>query len=154
MKIRKREIKRLKVFYSILEILYIPLELRRLCHESAKIPEVCRDRLDDAFLVRFLRSSKFELDRALTRLENYFQLQIDWPENFGDFRFETIKPLLEDGMSHFIESRRDDGIATIAFRGRKWDYEKYPISLVYRAATFVFEYCLLKLVSIYFLLFI
>jgi len=91
-------------------------ELKRLCFESPKIPEVCRERLDDAFLVRFLRSSKFDLERALTRLENYFQLQIDWPENFGDFRFETIKPFLEDGMSHFIESKRDDGIATIAFR--------------------------------------
>jgi len=119
-------------------------ELKRLCFESPKIPEVCRERLDDAFLVRFLRSSKFDLERALTRLENYFQLQIDWPENFGDFRFETIKPFLEDGMSHFIESKRDDGIATIAFRGRKWDYDKYPISMVYRAATFVFEYCLLN----------
>jgi len=80
----------------------------------------------------------------LTRLENYFQLQIDWPENFGDFRFETIKPLLEDGMSQFIENKEDDGIATIAFRARKWDFEKFPISMVYRAATFVFEYCLLK----------
>ncbi|CBY33054.1 unnamed protein product [Oikopleura dioica] len=119
-------------------------ELKRLCFESSKIPEVCRERLDDAFLVRFLRSSKFDLDRALTRLENYFQLQIDWPENFGDFRFETIKPLLEDGMSQFIENKEDDGIATIAFRARKWDFEKFPISMVYRAATFVFEYCLLN----------
>ena len=135
--------KRFKVIYQFYNYPTV-LELKRLCYESPKIPEICRERLDDAFLVRFLRSSKFDLERALTRLENYFQLQIDWPENFGDFRFETIKPLLEDGMSQFIESKRDDVIATVAFRGRKWDYKKYPISMVYRAATFVFEYCLLK----------
>ncbi|CAG5077896.1 Oidioi.mRNA.OKI2018_I69.PAR.g8838.t1.cds [Oikopleura dioica] len=118
-------------------------ELRRLCLDSPKIPEVCRERLDDVFLVRFLRVSKFDLDRALNRLENYFQLQIDWPENFGDFRFETIKPLLEAGMSQLMKKRGEDGMSTICFRAKEWDYEKYPISMVYRAATFVFEYCLL-----------
>jgi len=55
------------------------------CKTSRKIPSVCWPRLDDGFLLRFLRVSKFDLDKAVDRLEKYFELQKEWPELYGYF---------------------------------------------------------------------
>jgi len=117
--------------------------LLRRCKASPRIPAVCWPRLDPGFLLRYLRTSKFNEDKALERLENYFQLQKDWPELYGDFKFDTIKKLLDDGISELMPKKDANGVTTIVFRLEKWDTTTHNVHEVYRAAVFLWEYMLL-----------
>lgn len=57
-----------------------------------------RTRLDDAFLLRFLRARKFDYDRALQLLLNYHSSRRTWPEVFQDLKPSTVKHVLELGF--------------------------------------------------------
>jgi len=113
------------------------------CKSSPKIPAVCWPRLDPGFLLRFLRVAKFDLDKALDRLEKFFEIQKEWPELYGDFRFETVKHLLEDGVTELMPKRDENGVATLVFRLEKWDPKTTTVHEVYRAAIFLNEFMLL-----------
>lgn len=57
-----------------------------------------RTRLDDAFLLRFLRARKFDYDRALQLLLNYHAGRKTWPEVFQDLKPSTVKHVLDLGF--------------------------------------------------------
>uniref|UniRef100_A0A8C1T1I7 Tocopherol (alpha) transfer protein-like n=1 Tax=Cyprinus carpio TaxID=7962 RepID=A0A8C1T1I7_CYPCA len=57
-----------------------------------------RTRLDDAFLLRFLRARKFDYDRALQLLLNYHGSRKAWPEVFQDLKPSTVKHVLDLGF--------------------------------------------------------
>ena len=57
-----------------------------------------RTRLDDAFLLRFLRARKFDYDRALELLLNYHAGRKAWPEVFQDLKPSTVKHVLDLGF--------------------------------------------------------
>lgn len=57
-----------------------------------------RTRLDDAFLLRFLRARKFDYDRALQLLLNYHGGRKAWPEVFQDLKPSTVKHVLDKGF--------------------------------------------------------
>lgn len=57
-----------------------------------------RTRLDDAFLLRFLRARKFDYDRALQLLLNYHAGRKAWPEVFQDLKPSTVKHVLDLGF--------------------------------------------------------
>ena len=67
------------------------LKIKRKKHQkksSPKVPASCYPRLDDAFLLRYLRVAKFDAKNALERIERFFALQRDWPELYGNFKAE------------------------------------------------------------------
>ncbi len=57
-----------------------------------------RTRLDDTFLLRFLRARKFDYDRALQLLLNYHGGRKAWPEVFKDLKPSTVKHVLDLGF--------------------------------------------------------
>lgn len=57
-----------------------------------------RTRLDDSFLLRFLRARKFDYDRALQLLLNYHAGRKAWPEVFKDLKPSTVKHVLDLGF--------------------------------------------------------
>lgn len=57
-----------------------------------------RTRLDDAFLLRFLRARKFDYDRALQLLLNYHAGRKAWPEVFQNLKPSTVKHVLDLGF--------------------------------------------------------
>lgn len=57
-----------------------------------------RTRLDDAFLLRFLRARKFDYDRALQLLLNYHASRKAWPEVFQDLKPSAVKHVLDLGF--------------------------------------------------------
>ncbi|CAG5084633.1 Oidioi.mRNA.OKI2018_I69.PAR.g10697.t1.cds [Oikopleura dioica] len=80
--------------------------LRTKCKTSRKIPSVCWPRLDDGFLLRFLRVSKFDLDKAVDRLEKYFELQKEWPELYGEsVQVHGVRVVGDQGSLSFAHIR-------------------------------------------------
>ena len=65
-------------------------------------------RRDDAFLLRFLRARKFDIDRAIQLYTNYFQFRKNHPEIFAEFNLEKVVPYLQTG-TFSIGNRSRDG---------------------------------------------
>lgn len=68
-----------------------------LCMAHQEQPNL-HTRLDDAFLLRFLRARKFDYDRALQLLLNYHAGRRAWPEVFQDLKPSTVKHVLDLGF--------------------------------------------------------
>lgn len=83
---------------------------------------VCKDypnlgtRLDDAFLLRFLRARKFDYDRALQLLVNYHCCRRSWPEVFTNLRPSAIKPVLESGFVTVLPHLDSQGRHVVCIR--------------------------------------
>ena len=111
--------------------------------EAPWFSPIFESRLDDQYLLRFLRVSKYDQEAALKRLESMFALQKEWHELFGDFTFESIRPLLEAGMAQIMPQRDDDGCVVLSMKGSPWDPSEHSIHHVYRTIMFIEEVILL-----------
>lgn len=85
-----------------------------------------RTRLDDAFLLRFLRARKFDYDRALQLLLNYHSSRRAWPEVFQDLKPSTVKHVLELGFLTVLPRRDPQGRYVLCLRPGKWTPNDYP----------------------------
>lgn len=79
------------LFFFFLQLTFFPL---LALQEQPNL----RTRLDDAFLLRFLRARKFDYDRALQLLLNYHAGRKAWPEVFQDLKPSTVKHVLDLGF--------------------------------------------------------
>lgn len=83
---------------------------------------VCKDyphlrtRLDDAFLLRFLRARKFDYDRALQLLVNYHSCRRSWPEVFTNLKPSAVKPVLESGFVTVLPHLDSEGRHVVCIR--------------------------------------
>ena len=78
-------------------------ELRKVCKSNSNIPAIGWPRLDDSFLIRYLRVAKFDVTKAADRIQKFFELQRDWPEVFGNFRWEAAKNPIKNGSVNNIK---------------------------------------------------
>ncbi|MBN3296264.1 TTPAL protein, partial [Amia calva] len=85
-----------------------------------------RTRLDDAFLLRFLRARKFDYDRALQLLLNYHASRRTWPEVFQDLRPSTVKHVLDSGFLTVLPHPDPQGRYVLCLQPGKWKPTDYP----------------------------
>ena len=78
---------------------------------------VClHSRLDDEFLIRFLRAKKFDGERAFQCLLNHYQTRQDDPEIFENYLPSRVKPVLEQGIHAPQKLHDDQGRQIFIFR--------------------------------------
>ncbi|KAG7237751.1 hypothetical protein INR49_031852 [Caranx melampygus] len=85
-----------------------------------------RTRLDDTFLLRFLRARKFDYDRALQLLLNYHAGRKAWPEVFQDLKPSTVKHVLDLGFLTVLPQPDPNGRYILCLRPGKWKPNDYP----------------------------
>lgn len=85
-----------------------------------------RTRLDDAFLLRFLRARKFDYDRALQLLLNYHASRRAWPEVFQDLKPSTVRHVLDLGFLTVLPRPDPHGRYILCLRPGKWKPNDYP----------------------------
>ncbi|XP_077992884.1 alpha-tocopherol transfer protein-like [Glandiceps talaboti] len=73
-------------------------------------------RQDDAFLLRFLRNKKFEVDRAFKSLVHHYQVRRDYGEIFTNYRPSFIKQYYEMKHEMVCPGKDSDGRTIIAIR--------------------------------------
>ncbi|XP_062897492.1 alpha-tocopherol transfer protein-like isoform X2 [Mobula hypostoma] len=96
-------------------------------------------RLDDAFLLRFLRARKFDYDRALKLLLNYHANQRTWPEVFANLRPSAIKHVLDSGFLTVLPYPDPLGRRILVIRPGRWKISDYPITENIRAIYITLE---------------
>ncbi|XP_006000548.1 alpha-tocopherol transfer protein-like [Latimeria chalumnae] len=98
-----------------------------------------RTRLDDGFLLRFLRARKFDYDRALQLLVNYHTSQKSWPEVFQNLKPSAIKHVLDIGFLTVLPEPDPNGRYIICIRPGKWKPTEFPITENIRALYLTLE---------------
>ncbi|XP_015220212.1 alpha-tocopherol transfer protein-like isoform X2 [Lepisosteus oculatus] len=83
-------------------------------------------RLDDAFLLRFLRARKFDYDRALQLLLNYHASRRLWPEVFRDLRPSAVRHVLGSGFLTVLPRPDPQGRFILCLQPGKWKPSDYP----------------------------
>ncbi|XP_028667886.1 alpha-tocopherol transfer protein-like [Erpetoichthys calabaricus] len=85
-----------------------------------------RTRIDDSFLLRFLRARKFDYDRSLKLLVNYYASRRSWPEVFQNLRPSNVKHVLDSGFLTVLSQPDPDGRFVLCLRPGKWRPNDYP----------------------------
>ncbi|XP_067856912.1 alpha-tocopherol transfer protein-like [Heptranchias perlo] len=98
-----------------------------------------KTRLDDSFLLRFLRARKFDYDRALKLLVNYHASQRTWPEVFTNLRPSAIKHVLDSGFLTVLPYPDPLGRCILVIRPGRWKIADYPITENIRAIYITLE---------------
>ncbi|XP_077992885.1 alpha-tocopherol transfer protein-like [Glandiceps talaboti] len=75
-----------------------------------------RFRQDDAFLLRFLRNKKFEVDRAFKSLVHHYQVRRDYGEIFTNYRPSFIKHYFDLNQAMVCPGKDSDGRTILAIR--------------------------------------
>ncbi|KAM4032176.1 alpha-tocopherol transfer protein-like isoform 1-T3 [Anomaloglossus baeobatrachus] len=92
-----------------------------------------KTRVDDAFLLRFLRARKFDYDRALQLLVNYYSCRKGWPEVFTNLRPSAVKPVLDSGFLTVLPHTDTEGRRIVCIRPGQWNPRTFPITENLRA---------------------
>ncbi|XP_063815627.1 alpha-tocopherol transfer protein-like [Pseudophryne corroboree] len=98
-----------------------------------------KTRVDDSFLLRFLRARKFDYDRALQLLVNYYSCRKGWPEVFTDLRPSAVKPVLDCGFLTVLPHADSEGRRIVCIRPGLWNPRNYPITDNVRAMYLLLE---------------
>lgn len=80
--------------------------LKQLVEENAKLESM---RTDDKYLMRFLHSCKFEVDDAYKKMENLYNLVVNYPQFHQYDSPVESKHLVEDQMRFMLKARDKEG---------------------------------------------
>ncbi|KAF8778041.1 Clavesin-2 like protein [Argiope bruennichi] len=90
--------------------------------------------IDDDLIVQFLRSEKYDVQEAFTRLKNLINFKRDNMEMFTGQRYETISKSIIDNITTYLPFRCRDGCAIIHVNVDNWIPDEFPVLEVKRMA--------------------
>lgn len=115
-------------------------ELRENCKKSKKIPKAAHTRLDDSFMVRYLRVTKYDLKVAEEKITALFNLVDDWPEVFSDLKWTPdVEKVFDAGIMEVLEPEADGCWILTSCSGR-WDPAEIPAHALHQASAFMREW--------------
>ncbi|XP_023219646.1 alpha-tocopherol transfer protein-like [Centruroides sculpturatus] len=77
-------------------------------------------RLDDMFLLSFLRARKFDKERAIKLLKNYYSTRRKYSDMFGEFNPAAVKKCLDTKIVGYLPHTDQDGSILGIARSRKY----------------------------------
>ncbi|XP_035227204.1 alpha-tocopherol transfer protein-like isoform X2 [Stegodyphus dumicola] len=95
-------------------------DLRRLINAEADF----RPLMDDAFLVRFLRAKKYNVQKAFNTLRNFYTFKVRYSKVLTDFKPSEVKTVLEMNNLLIVPRRLPDGTAVGILRMGDFDMDK------------------------------
>ncbi|XP_023212496.1 alpha-tocopherol transfer protein-like [Centruroides sculpturatus] len=78
-------------------------------------------RMDDIFLLGFLRARKFDLQRSLQLLKNYYNVRVNYPQYSKDLLPSKLEHALNLKILQFLPNLDQDGCYIYLFRVANWD---------------------------------
>ncbi|GFS61085.1 alpha-tocopherol transfer protein-like [Trichonephila clavipes] len=76
---------------------------------------------DDDYLIQFLRARKYDVDKALCLLNNYFNLITSHPEIFENMDKEKVDKLTRSNLFYILPFRDNDGCLVLVLKIENWD---------------------------------
>ncbi|XP_077982121.1 alpha-tocopherol transfer protein-like [Glandiceps talaboti] len=88
---------------------------------------------DDAFLVRFLRNKKFEVDRAYKTILHYYDCRRKYPQLFQKYRPSSLKHIYDLGLQRVCPGRDSEGRKVLVTNLSNFDPDRYDANEVITA---------------------
>ncbi|CAK9828492.1 Alpha-tocopherol transfer protein [Anthophora retusa] len=111
-------------------------ELREMIFERG---ECLPHRMDDDFLIRFLRTKNFNVNRAHRLIVNYYNFKEEHPEIHQDVNPMEMKHIGEDDVMTVPAYRTQCGRRMMIYRLGNWDPRKYPVEEIFKATVIILE---------------
>ncbi|XP_077992747.1 alpha-tocopherol transfer protein-like [Glandiceps talaboti] len=94
---------------------------------------------DDAFLVRFLRNKKFDVDRAFKMLLHYYDVRRKYKEIFVKYQPSFYKHIYDLEMVTICPGHDDEGRTVVLFRIGRIDLNQYSLDAFLTAVLMMFD---------------
>lgn len=104
-------------------------------------------RMDDAFLVRFLRCRKFDCSRAHKVLRQYYRLRHNNTQLFRDFYPTFLRDIFDRNLQTVLPDRDPNGCAVFIFKGGQWDPYTCSSEDIFRANVLCLEQAIMDPVT-------
>ncbi|CAB3363256.1 Hypothetical predicted protein [Cloeon dipterum] len=101
-------------------------------------------RMDDDFLIRFLRARRFNLDRAYELLRNYANFKCSRPDIHENVWPQRLKFLGDDDVISVPPYKDQHGRRMIIYKIGNWNTSKYKVIEIFKASVVVMELGLLE----------
>lgn len=116
-------------------------ELRRaLTDECSSLGEEAR--MDDAFLIRFLRPKKYVVSKAVTLYKNYYKLR-KTHEVFEDLHPGSVRHVWESGCMGCLSERDREGRSVVLAFSQHWNPQEVSMRDAFRSFILLLE-CLIE----------
>ncbi|XP_044583551.1 alpha-tocopherol transfer protein isoform X1 [Cotesia glomerata] len=116
-------------------------ELRDMIYERG---ECTPHRMDDAFLIRFLRARNFNVNRAHRLVVRYLNFKEDHPEIHKDVNPLKMRHIGDDDVMTVPAYRTQCGRRMMIYRMSNWDPKKYGIEEIFKATVIILELGILE----------
>ncbi|CRK93842.1 CLUMA_CG007369, isoform A [Clunio marinus] len=105
----------------------------------SKQGHITKCRIDDDFLLRFLRVKKYSNDQAFKMLEKYLVSCESYPQWFRSLNLddERIKEIYQSGYIFPLKDRDENGCRVILIRACKLDTKKFTFADILKSINFV-----------------
>ncbi|XP_002160878.1 clavesin-1 [Hydra vulgaris] len=103
-------------------------------------PDILFTRVDDEFIIRFLRSRKYDKDKAFQLLVNYNQFRRKHFIFFKTLNISCLRPVFEDGLPTVSPLRDHLGRSLIFLFAGNWNSVLYTFDDILRALFVTMEY--------------
>lgn len=111
-------------------------DLREMIYERG---ECMPYRMDDAFLLRFLRARNYNINRAHRLMVNYFNFKEEHPEIHRNVNPLEMKHIGDDDVMTVPAYRTQCGRRMMIYRMGNWDPRKYPVEEIFKATVIILE---------------
>ncbi|XP_033207200.1 alpha-tocopherol transfer protein-like isoform X3 [Belonocnema kinseyi] len=116
-------------------------ELREMIYERG---ECLPHRVDDAFLIRFLRARNFNVHRAHRLVVNYYNFKEEHPEIHEGVNPLEMRHIGDDDVMTVPAYRTQCGRRMMIYRMGNWDPRKYSIEELFKATVIILELGILE----------
>ncbi|CAG9864382.1 unnamed protein product [Phyllotreta striolata] len=116
-------------------------DFRDLIYERG---ECVPHRMDDAFLLRFLRARFFVVERAHRLLVNYYEFKENNPEFYTGVNLKNLLRMGDDAIITVPPYREQTGRRILLYRIGNWDPEKFGTTELFQATMIVLELAILE----------
>lgn len=116
-------------------------ELREMIYERG---ECMPHRMDDDFLLRFLRARNFNINRAHRLIVRYYTFKEEHPEIHQDVNPVEMRHIGDEDIMTVPAYRTPCGRRMMIYRMGNWDPRKYSIEEIFKATVIILELGLLE----------
>ncbi|GFY61935.1 alpha-tocopherol transfer protein-like [Trichonephila inaurata madagascariensis] len=89
---------------------------------------------NDEFLIQFLRARKYDVDKAMGLLRNYFNLLSSHPEIFDNLDKEKMDKLTCSDVFNILPFRNNDGCLLLTIKIKNWDSDDIDVEVLFCTA--------------------
>ncbi|KAI4502128.1 hypothetical protein M0802_002810 [Mischocyttarus mexicanus] len=116
-------------------------ELRDMIYERGEcIPQ----RMDDDYLIRFLRARNFNVNSAHRLIVNYYNFKEEHPEIHQDVSPTEMCHIGDDYVISVPANRTECGRRMLIYRMGNWDPRKYSVEEIFKATVIILELGILE----------